>query len=261
MSTNVRTAITNLNRSPYAAKVGRNKRITIRGGETIKVPYDLFSVLSRAEQAEYTLLEQRGKLKIDTEVITQDNTIVISQAGDVSIKVGPEEVQQTSTKKAALPPATFSKDKELGGHDGVVIAGGSNKVVSAMGLTTDSTMNGKIKDVEIKNGKLEPIQADKKDVFAHENHNNLPKVESVNVFPQNKTGSPKGVTEEAVKEVTKEPEGPDEETQLNELLSNKDYSMLYAYLNDNYPKQFAAVTKTAVKKCKNYTELKELLGI
>ena len=261
MSTNVRTAITNLNRTPYAAKVGRNKRITIRGGETIKVPYDLFSVLSRAEQAEYTLLEQRGKLKIDTEVITQDNTIIISQAGDVNIKVGPEEAAQTAPKKATLPPAKFSDEKTLGGHDGVVVAGGSNKVISAMGITTDSTMNGKIKDVEIKNGKPQPVQADKTDVFAHESHNNLPKVDSVNVFPQNKTGSAKDTSAEPVKAAEKEPEGPDEETQINEWLSSKDYSMLYAYLTDNYPEQFAAVTKTAVKKCKSYTELKELLKI
>jgi len=240
MVASVKTAITNLNRTPYTLKAGRGKRISIRGGETITLPYDLFSIISRADKIECENAVKRGTLRIDTQVVTSENTIQISPEGSINIQIEKQE-EAPKAKPIKLEPAKAEKKDLNGSGGGTIIAGKSAGMAASMGMKTEETAKSDIKEVALKNGKAEPIEEKTSNVFTSTSHNNLPKADGVSVFTEKKE--------------------PSEKEQVEGWLNSKDYNMLYAYLTDNHPEEFAATTKTAVKKCKTYEDLRTLLGI
>lgn len=256
MANTVRTVITNKSKTPYLINAGRSRKVSIRGGETVTLPYDLFSFLNRTEKNGCAAATKRGILDIKTEVVTPENTIVISQEGSINIRTGAEEPEKTSKHTSMIDPSfTPPKDEKHlefnTSGSGTVIADKSKALAATGGVRTESASDPRIKDVIIKNGKLEP--ANTVNVMGG-GHNNLPKADTVNVFTVDKPI-------EIEKEAATEPEEQADEEKVDEWISNKDFSMLYAWLTDNYPEQFAATTKTAIRKCKTYKDLKALLNI
>lgn len=267
MANTVRTTITNKRRTPYTVNTGRNRKISIRGGETVTLPYDLFSFLSRTDKNEYTLATQRGILDISTEVVTPENTIVISQEGSINIHSGTEEPEKTTKhvdmiSSSFVPPKDEKRTEFNTSGSGTIIADKSKALAATGGVRTESANEPRIKDVVIKNGKLEP--ANTVNVMGG-GHNNLPKADTVNVFTVDK---PIEIEKEDGEKTEKIPEEavengvtPPEQEMVEGWLSKKDFNMLYAWLTDNYPEQFAATTKVAIRKCKTYKDLKTLLNI
>ena len=266
MATTIRTIVTNKNRTPYLLSTGRNRKVTIRGGETITLPYDLFSLLGRTDKNEYTLAMKRGFLDIRTEVVTPENTIVISQEGNINIQTGQDMPKQTpyaGTISSSFSQKEIDKETFNSTGSGTVIAGKSKDLAAAAGMRTESTSKPRIKDVVIKDGKT--VEAASENVSSGRvnlpesntvnvmggGHNNLPSADAVNVF----------VTSGGMGEEAAPPKVSENFAQVDEWIAKKDYSMIYAWLTDNYPKEFEGTTKTAIRKCKSVDELRALLNI
>ena len=250
MALKVQTLITNKARTPYSAVTAKGRKVTIRGGETIKLPYDLYSVIGSMEQREYARLTAKGLLEIKTEVTTDETTLTIAPTGDVKIsKTAEEPVKET--KKTQLKPPTEKPKTEMGAS-GVIASKGAEKLAMGLGATTESVASDRIKEVEIKDGKVTPINTP--GVQVTKNTPQPTEEKAINIFPN-------GTSEVTEIESIKAKKEEDAAALVNVWLKDKDYTMLYAWLTDNYPTEFAATTKTAVKKCKTFEDLRTLLNI
>lgn len=249
MALKVQTLITNKARTPYTAVTTKNRRVTIRGGETIKLPYDLFSVIGAMEQREYSRLAAKGLLEIKTEVTTDENVLTIAPGGDVKISIAAEE--PVKEPKKAPPKQPSEKAKLDMSAQGVIASKGAEKLAMGLGATTESVATARIKEVEIKDGKAVDINTP--GVQVTKNSPQPVEEKAINIFPNG--------TSEVTEIKQTEDKTEDVALMVNNWLKEKDYNMLYAWLTDNYPKEFAATTKTAVKKCKSYEDLRTLLNI
>lgn len=254
MALKVQTLITNKARTPYSAVTAKGRKVAIRGGETIKLPYDLYSVIGSMEQREYARLTAKGLLEIKTEVTTNENTLTITPTGDVKISAVVEEPAKELKKTpltAAERPKTEKPKTELGAS-GVIASKGAEKLAMGLGATTESVAAERIKEVELKDGKVTEINTP--GVQVTKNTPQPVEEKAINIFPN-------GTTEVSEVDSIKAKKEEDAAALVNVWLKDKDYTMLYAWLNDNYPTEFAATTKTAVKKCKTFEDLRTLLNI
>ena len=250
MALKVQTLITNKNRTPYTAVTAKGRRVTIRGGETIKLPYDLFSVIGSMEQREYTRLIAKGLIEVKTEVTTDENVLTIAPGGEIKIGAAAEE----PVKEAKKPQLKQTSDRPKAdmSANGVIASKGAEKLAMGLGAATESVAAAHIKEVEIKDGKVSDIHTP--GIPVTKNPPQPVEEKAINIFPN-------GTAEVTEMNSIKAKEQEDTATLVNTWLKEKDYNMLYAWLNDNYPKEFADTTKTAVKKCKTFEDLRTLLNI
>lgn len=239
----VQTKITNLGRTQFTFSGPKGKRMEIKGGQTVTYPYDLFSVLNKNDIKALEKSAAKGALKVETEIITDQNVLRVSSAGDVNIALAGEVAKETSEAAKNPIPKGFSnhaKEKPNMSASGVVVTKGS-KAMEAMGASETSNMDGKIKDIVIKNGKAEEVGGHGADVGIVQPASQIA-VEAHNVF--NKQASEKSDID-----------------LINEWLQNKDYKAVFDWLTENYPDEFADTTKAAVRKCKSFEDLRTLLNI
>lgn len=269
MAVQIKTVITNNNRNNFVAAGGHGKRITVRGGETITLPYDLFSVIGKSEQDVYTRATTKGIITLKTSVITPENVLTVTSDGNVDIRIAQEAPQkEVKVLQAKAPVKEPAKDVSMGISG--IVAGASAKDMEKYGATAESVAAKKVKDVHVVNGKIipdDPAQEKAAKEFAEKeasiytpgtgigmvNQKQDIKADTENVFSAE---VPKA--EEPEKEAETEPSMEDA---VNGYIRDKDYNMLYAYLADHYPNIFSKVTKTQVKKCKSWKEIMQLLGI
>ena len=249
----VQTKITNFGKSNFIFTGAKGKRISIRGGETMTFPYDLFSVLSRQDIKEVEKAAVKGLIDIKTEVITDKNVLSINSTGDVNINIA-----QPETAPAFAPPITAAGKKHTEeakpdmGPTGKVVTK-SSAAMAAYGATTSSNLDGKIKDIEIKNGerveKAEEIFTPTRNLGNTQQAVNTA-VDAHNVFPNGTSAT-----------ITGEEKAPTENEQITIWLQEKNYSAVYEWLEANHPLEFGQTTKTAIRKCKTFEDLRTLLDI
>lgn len=236
----VQTKITNNGKSAYTFTGLRGKRTSIKGGETVTFPYDLFSVLSRMDAKELESAAVKGILDVQTEVVTDKNVLTITSNGNVNIGIEVPEAPALKQPEARPLPKRQKTERPDMSASGVVVAKRS-AAMESLGASTKSNLDGKIKDVVVKNGKTEEMPSQEThSIGAPAPVSNIA-VEAHNVFA--------GKTE--VSEINK----------INAWLQEKDYNAVFDWLKENYPEEFAQTTKAAVRKCKTFEDLRTLLDI
>lgn len=266
--TTVQTIITNKSRNHFRIPLAKGKTKDLRVGESIRLDYDLRSFLSRAAQRDLDRALAKKIIELQTKVVTEDSTLTVMPDGTFTVKAG-VEYDVKPEPKPQLPPQTKreSFDQRATGR----VAGKSaEKLMKGMGMTTEDLDVGPKTEVDISTGKVTTPVTDGASVFATKN--NLEPVDNVNVFVTDTkketvdTKADEKVVEEkdSVVATPVEPtaeEPVDEEAYINELLIKKDFNLLYAYLADNHPMEFATVPKALIRKSKTYQDLKARLGI
>lgn len=235
----VQTKITNNGKAPYTFSGLRGKRTSIKGGETVTFPYDLFSVVSRMDAKEIEKAAVKGILDVQTEVVTDKNILTITPNGNVNIGIEVPEIPASAPHPRALPKRQKAERPDMNAS-GVVVAKRS-AAMESLGASTKSNLDGKIKDVIVKNGKAEEMPSQEThSIGAPAPASNIA-VEAHNVF----------AGKEEISEIDK----------INAWLQEKDYNAVFDWLKENYPEEFAQTTKAAVRKCKTFEDLRTLLDI
>ena len=244
----IQTKITNQGRTPFQFNGPKGARITVKGGQVINLPYDIYSILNKIDIRELEKGIKKGILKVETDVFTDQSVLKVTPSGVISIDLAKAEAAaEPETVKVphnAIPEGFNNKPaaKPNLGATGTVVTRGS-AALKSIGASTRSDLDGKIVDLVIKNGKAENMGGQGSVIGAPQIDRQMA-VDSHNVFNK----------EEAENEASAM-------QQVTTWLQNKEYSAVFEWLTKNYPDEFANTTKAAVRKCKTFEDLRTLLDI
>lgn len=256
MAVTVQTVIKNNGRGSRSIIVAKGKMCSLRAGETKVLDYDIWSYLSTPMKRKIEQDMDRGIISINTRVVTDKSNLTVNADGSFLVQNGGLEELKASdnvvTEKSKLkvdtkPKTTFDIEK------GTL----ANKSVNIM----ESRLGAKATAV---GETIEDAPKMNKQGFTTD------KVEASSVFKKNTDTTPANVSNlmpkavpEPAKAETKEPEAKEETTEdtmskqqyIDELYAVKDYVAIAGALNEWFPGY--SFTKTNIKKCNSYAELKE----
>lgn len=264
MLNQVKTVVINKSRTPFRLAYSRGKTATFQPGKEQTFDFDLMSTLDRTAKNALQTAVNRGILVVTTKIISEGTMITIA-GKDIQLSPyvppAPKEAAPIKKKeKSAGVSAELPTDNYIGGRSGGVAGRSEERFKAAFGVHTESQMESLVEDVVVPaNGKLE-----KKASVVPLKKVNTNAEDTVSVFKS------EVADKEAIAEPEQEPAETetkavnaadiDEQLEITKYLGEKDYNIVYAWLEEHYKDVFPKkLTKAAVKKCRTYEELMEAI--
>lgn len=258
MLNQVKTTVINKSRTPFKLSYNRGLKAIFLPGKEVTFDFDLMSTLDRTAKNALQTAVNRGTLVVSTKIVSADTVITIDGTNVSFSRYVPEKPKHISApvkkqQKDTTITAKNSPDNYIGGMSAGIANSREAKFKAAFGVTTESNMDNLIEDITVPaNGKLEKkasvVPIKKVDTNAKD---------TVSIFKS------EIADKEAVEKEAEEAESAaniDEQLEITKYLGEKDYSIVYVWLEEHYSSIFPKkLTKTAVRKCRTYDELMEAI--
>lgn len=269
MPIEIKTTVTNTGKTAYSLPVARGKLISMRPGETRTFDYDIFSTVDRLSKKHLERDMRKGKIVVKTSVLTNQATITVETDGSYAVKSGDGiKAAEAAAKQAKQEaPAKLKATDEVKHTEGLIEATKTTEVntdlAGKLGVTpVDITKDEDAVATELEKQGFTATKIDTTgSVFDKPKTEGIVEVQKTAGLWQNNVGSTEAAKAEAPAEntpVEEKEEAPAEispEDYIESLFTTKEYDILYAYLQKQYPT--VKFNKAAVKKCKSFAELKE----
>lgn len=257
MLNQVKTVVVNKSRTPFKLAYGRGQTLVFTPGKERVLDFDLTSTLDRTAKQTLQTAVNRGTLTVTTKVIA-DATMITIDGGSINlspyVQEAPKLITTTVKKKAESEKAITvipEEDTYIGGKSGGIANKSEERFKAAFGVSTESQMDSLVENITVPaNGKLEKTAA-----VVPLKKINTKAEDTVSVFKSE-------VADKEAAEEEKKDTNVDlaEQLEITKYLGEKDYSIVYAWLEEHYGDLFPKkLTKATVRKCRTYDELIEAI--